>query len=266
MTDREMNKLMMFKAIRDFLIAIQDVIARIPAMPRLLAELVEKVAAIENTATKHASVAMGKTGIKIENEEKLLEQIRVKSSALYAFAKRHGRFEALAISEKSDWQYRVMRDEELIRAAEVLYKELRNVGPEFTDYGIGEAEIAEFRQSIDAFAKALGTRDSSRTERVLSRVELASLFNQVHVLLTDELDPMMELFRASDSQMYDNYMALRVTKALASRGRKENGKPDSPVNGNGSIPAAPESAVSGASTPLPASENPAPSMSDPQAG
>ena len=226
MNDRQVNRLMMFKAVRDFLHENAETLSAIPAMDRLIRELSEKVAAIQKTADTHATVHAGKTDVKYSAREALLEQLREKSSLLYSYARRYNRHETLALARRSDTEYRTLRDEELIHSGQVLFDEIRACSDALAEYGLSEQEIERFGDCIRNFDRALGERDSSKAIRTLSRTSLDSLFTEVGLLLSEELDPLMELYRSRDVRIFNTYRAYRVTKSLAVRYRKENGTAD----------------------------------------
>jgi hypothetical protein len=224
MTDNQLNRLMMFKAVRDYLEQNAETVSKIRILPEVVSVLSGKIALIESTAHKRQTVSAGKTDVKYEAQEQLIVQLTSLGAALFALANRSGRLETRALADRREWAYRKMRDEELIRAAEVILSELQTYAPELEAYGITSETLDLFRKSISAFDRALTVRDSSVTARTLGRSDLAQLFSAVRDLLNDELDPIIEMFRGSDPQFYDGYKALRVTKALAVRYRK-NGDP-----------------------------------------
>ena len=157
------------------------------------------------------------------------------NSVLSAWATSNKRLETKAIAAHSEADIRSMRDEALIQQARVVLAEVLAAGTDLARFGLPEARVEEFRQCITAFEHALGTRNSCATERKQSSSALEGLFATAMTLLHDEIDPLMEIFRASNPHFYDNYYAQRSIKALAVRYRPNGDK----VNGETSNNSAP---------------------------
>ena len=68
------------------------------------------------------------------------------------------------------------------------------------------------------YRNALG---SSVAERMGARTTMEDLFAKVNGILEEEIDPAMELIRASKTQFYNEYFALRVVKDTGVRHRPE---------------------------------------------
>ena len=147
------------------------------------------------------------------------------NSVLSAWATSNKRLETKAIAAHSEADIRSMRDEALIQQARVVLAEVLAAGTDLARFGLPEARVEEFRQCITAFEHALGTRNSCATERKQSSSALEGLFATAMTLLHDEIDPLMEIFRASN----------RSIKALAVRYRPNGDK----VNGETSNNSAP---------------------------
>jgi hypothetical protein len=232
MTDKQLNKLMMLKLVSDCMNENAESVATVPALAEGVAALNDDIGLLQNTAERKATITVGKTDIKHDAEETLIKQVKVMSAVLSAWSTRNKRLDTKALAAIRDYEVRAMRDEVLIRHARVLLAEAVSAGPDLAHFGMPEAKVEEFRQRINAFEKALVVRDTSVSTRTLSRSELEVVFTRISSLLLNELDPLMELFKASNPHFYESYHSLRSVKALATRYRS-SGKTDPAANGNG---------------------------------
>jgi hypothetical protein len=217
MNDRQLNKLMMFKGVRDCMQANDAIVATVPAVDERSKLLTKKITGLQEMADRKATVTVGKTDLKYEAEENLISEVSTMSSVLSVWATVNKRLETKAIAGVREYVLRTYRDEQLIAHARVIQAEARAAGAELAHFGMSEAKIEEFGMHIDAFEKALGTRDSAVNERVQTGDEIEAAFSEVTSLLVEQLDPLMEIFRTSHPHFYESYHSLRVIKALAVR-------------------------------------------------
>jgi hypothetical protein len=227
MNDRQINRLMMFRAVSDYLSANSDVISSIPALEKLAAKLKDKVSEIEDAAKKHSTITKGKTDAKLDAQERLIASVKAVSSALRTYAHHGGNFETKSVASVREYQLRTYRDEEQLRHATVILAELDAAASELVAYGITPEVLAEYRATVESFKRAILLRDGSVTERTVTHAGIAALILEAGAMLGEELDQMMQMIRAEHPKVYDGYRAVRVTKSLAVRYRK-NGEPVTP--------------------------------------
>jgi hypothetical protein len=119
---------------------------------------------------------------------------------------------------------RRMRDTDLAAAADATALLADRFTPELAEYGFDAAKIVLFRNRVDAYSESIGLRESSVGEHSGARAALLQLYDQVDELLKDDLDRLMELIKATEPQIYNQYFALRSVKELGVVHRKEQDK------------------------------------------
>ncbi|MCX6141585.1 MAG: hypothetical protein NTZ35_00045, partial [Ignavibacteriales bacterium] len=90
-----------------------------------------------------------------------------------------------------------------------LYELLDANADKLTEYGITPDIVASVRVRIDAFAEAIGKKESGVSDRTSARKNLHELFDETDALLTGQIDLMMEMFRKRETQFYNEYFQAR---------------------------------------------------------
>lgn len=81
--------------------------------------------------------------------------------------------------------------------------------------------ITDLKAKVEAYRTALGVRERSVAERMEARTTMQDHFYKIDEILEEEIDPAMELIRATNTQFYNEYFALRVVKDTGIRHRPE---------------------------------------------
>jgi len=178
-----------------------------------------------DAAKKHATITKGKTDTKLDAQERMIASVKAVSAALRTYAHHKGDLETKSVASVREYQLRIYRDEEQLRHATVILAELDAVASDLVAYGITPEVLSAYRATVEAFGRALLTRDASVSERTVTHATLAALIVEVGGLLGEELDPLMQMIRGEHPKVYDGYRSIRVTRSLAVRYRK-NAEPD----------------------------------------
>ena len=83
-----------------------------------------------------------------------------------------------------------------------------------TNYGIDEAKLSAIKTQIDKYAAALEGTEAVAADKTATRQSLSQAYDQADHVLYDMIDPLMEIFRSSDSYFYNQYFSARVIKDL----------------------------------------------------
>ena len=70
------------------------------------------------------------------------------------------------------------------------------------------------KTQIDKYAAALEGTEAVAGEKTATRQALSHAYDQADHGLYDMIDPLMEIFRSSDSDIYNQYFSARVIKDL----------------------------------------------------
>ncbi len=222
MQDYQINRLMMFRAVSDYLDANAEIINSIPALTELASTLKNKVSEIENAADKHSTVSKGKTNAKLEVQERLVMLVKAVGSALLTYAKQNNKPETATMAAMREWRFRSLRDEEQLRHATVILGQLDAAAVDLVRYGITTGVLEDYRATVQRFERAILDRDASVSERTVTHGNIAALILECGRLLAEELDHMMQMIRVSHPGFYDGYKSIRITKSLAVRYRKNS--------------------------------------------
>ena len=214
MTKREENKLTMYKAVLGMLKNNKAKTDTVVAFKTVEAQFSEAVENIETKHSKHQTVAKGAAQQKGVDEDELVDGIVTLGSLLYVLAVQKGDRTLQEIAKVTESQLKQKRDAELLsRARDIFEKAEANKG-ELANYGIDEAKLGAIKTQIDKYGGALEGTEAVAAEKTAARQALSQAFDQVDHVLYDKIDPLMEIFRTSDSDFYNQYFSARVIKDL----------------------------------------------------
>jgi hypothetical protein len=241
MTNDELNRLQMFRTVRDFLTSAADKLKGLLIFASLLERLVTGIKNIDDAARQLDGGSKGKTDVKREAAKRMHDLLHGVRAALYAFAKGIGDRELMARSKTRFWMLFKMRNESAIHSAERICEDAMHFQDQLLAYGIGPDEITALQNSISAVQNATGNRDQSQIDTVITRKDLKAMFTTTDELLRDEMDNVLARFRSTDPTFYNGYRNARQVKALGTRRSKkvEAAPSDGQAKQAGDTPAAP---------------------------
>ena len=210
MTKSEENKLSMLEAVYALLQGNTDKTATIPAFAEGETGLQTLIQKIKDTNSQFKNLAAGKTATKHAAEDSLVEAVLEVS--------RRNKDEELKVKAGINISdLRGMRDTELAGKCQDIATAAADMADELVNYGITADKLTELNNKIAAYQTALGAQESGLAERTAARQALSDLFKQTDELLKEELDSLMELFRNSETDFYNQYQAARVIRDLGIR-------------------------------------------------
>jgi len=145
-------------------------------------------------------------------------------AALFALALELGNVELQKKMELSERQFRALRDPEQIDYAKTILAEALTFEKELEESGVTKAILDDLDAHISGITNAKAKRDHSQLLRTNSTSDLEILFSTTRAFLKKTLDSLMEPFRISDPQFYNEYLLARQIKHLGIR----HNKPDQP--------------------------------------
>jgi hypothetical protein len=150
-------------------------------------------------------------------EEALISAVFKIASALFVLGVKTKNTDLIIKNKVTKSGLDVLREPLLVNKS----TEILTMGNEHKDallnYGITEVMLTEAKDALDAFQAAIGKQSDTHVNSVAERETLNVKFSTISSLLTDELDPMMELFEESDPLFYDGYQNARMIKDLGIR-------------------------------------------------
>jgi len=224
MTKKQENKRSMYGAVMATLDANNSIIAGVPALANAKADFDRLVKQIDERSIQKREALAGKKVIKDKAEEELIAATIKVSAAAVAFASRNRKIDLKAKADVTPSRLRQMRVTELVNKAIAIHDAAGEVITELTDYGINEQSLVDLNRMITVFDGAIKSREVSLADRSSAGIDLAKLFEDVDLLLKEQIDKLIELVKPDNKQFYDAFQAARVIKDLGIR-RKEKPSP-----------------------------------------
>lgn len=225
MTDRQENKLTMYKAVVNVAGSDTGTTSRVPAFADTLTRFQDLVSRIERTAREATTATAGKTVLKIATEGELIDKTVAVSSALSAFASQQrdvGLYEKAMVQRST---LRDLRDTEFPLHCKAIYELALGYEAELAQYGVSKEDIATLGDSISAFDTALTGQQGSTAIRTGGLKNLVELFGEADRILGEQMDKMVEVMRGYSREFYNRYFASRVIKDIGVRHEPEPPKP-----------------------------------------
>jgi hypothetical protein len=229
MNDKQENKLTMFEAVVNLLDSNTAKIASLTALTDLLTDFKDRVAEIKEKDLLANTAKTGNATAKASDRTALTEDAITIAAALFALgsATDDDRLKELAAYNKS--KFKSLRDTQL--AIDVTnIKNLADANAaQLTSYGITAPMIAALDTKLTAFNASMGARETGADVSTAAFGQLELKFKEADTLLKEQMDKIMEVFRNSDPQFYNEYKNSREIADLGVRHREEE-TPEEPVN------------------------------------
>ena len=209
MTKIHENKLTMYLAVDAVLQENAAKAASLPAFVLSITKFKELIGAIQTKSKEFNYAATGKTLIKAESEDILLEELIPAVSAVSAYAHVSGDTLLSVKTAVTEYSLRHFRDTEMISRANGLLEVVEENVDKLGDYGITAETVASIRRRIDAYAESIGKKESGVSERASVRKTLFDLFDEADELLSERIDALMQQFRKKETQFYYEYFQAR---------------------------------------------------------
>ncbi len=219
MTKDEENQLTMIESTTSLLDANADKLT-LPALKTAAGELDGVLLKIMEKVKETMTATAGKAQTKANAEDALLNELMVVAKGLLAYGYKVGNQEIIEKAKVTESQLRHTRDTEFVAKARTIEELARENTAELANFGITAESLDSLKGKIDSFEKALGDRESSVARRKGARLSFYDYLDQAKGLLENVIDNLMEPFRKSDPQFYNEYMEARVVKDVGLRHRE----------------------------------------------
>ncbi|MBN2545784.1 MAG: hypothetical protein JXB50_08310 [Spirochaetes bacterium] len=218
MTKRETNKYTMYKSLMTVLNGKKEKIEVVEGLKTASEELSEIIAKISETDNMYKNLTKGARDDKMSSKEALSASILKTANVLYVHAKKTDNF---PLKEKSDFtrsELKRIRENELLQKAKIVVEnaeqnagEITSIHKDFND------ELKNLKELLTAFEESIGKQSSKSTEKQASREALTEEFKTADDIIKEQLDPLIELIREKDIDLYNQYFAARTIKDLGVR-------------------------------------------------
>ncbi len=192
----------------------------LPALQSALGELDATIGKVKEKAGEMMTATAGKAQTKADAEDAVLNELMPLAKALRAYGSKAGNAEISERAKVTESQLRHMRDTEFVAKARTIHKAATEKVDQLGDFGITAEKLASLKTRIDSFEKALGERESSVAQRKGARLSFYDYLDQALTLLEEQIDNLMEPFKVSDPQFFNEYWGARVVKDVGLRHRQ----------------------------------------------
>jgi len=208
------NKLTMYLGVKAVLENNAGVTSAVPALGTVVGKFNSTIGTIQAKAKEFDLAVTGKAQVKQDAEDELIDALLPAAGCLAAYAHTTKSTELLAKATVTDSTFRRLRDTEIVTKAKGLLELIQGNAAKLGDYGVTADSVTELNEKIDAYAAALGQKESGYSDRASLRKALFDLFDEADTILDKQMDPIMEQFKKRETEFYDSYSVARSIKDI----------------------------------------------------
>lgn len=220
------NKLTMFLAVKEYLEDNAAATNAVPAFAVHSANFLTGIADIEAMVSKINTVTSGKTKVKHEALDALVEAVLPIAAALVSYGNEKKDTELVTKATVAEYSFRRLRDTLVIPKAREIVALGTEHAADLAESGITAEDLSDATAAIDAYAKALGKQGEGFSERSTAFDSLYALFDSTEEILTNHLDNLVTVIGRKDKGFLNGYLTARAVKHL--RGGNGGTEPPAP--------------------------------------
>ncbi len=229
MNDVLENKLTMYEAVVSLLDGNTAKLAPITALTPVVADFKDRILAIKEKDTLANTAKAGKTQTKTADEAALISDTVTIAAALYALGSATNDDRLKSLSKVTKSSLVALRDTQLAIDVTNIKNLADSYAAPLAGYGITAPMIAALETKVTKFSTSLGARETGSAVSTSAFQQLDVMFKEADILLKEQMDKTMEIFRTSDPQFYGEYKQSREIIDLGHR-FKTTDVPEPPVN------------------------------------
>ena len=220
MTSNQSNKYAMYSAAANVLKSHASRTTAIPAFAGSYDRFGGLLTQISDKDKERMGKTSGKVAAKDEAEDSLVMGVMIVSSGLTALARAKGNVQLKGAAHVAESPLRHARPSEQINIGKLTYDLAKANEEDLAQYGISSTMLEDLKTRIGAYETAVKDVASGLAERTGAKTAVSDLFVQADQVLREELDPMMQIFRVTDPEFYNDYRAARVIRDIGVRHNK----------------------------------------------
>jgi hypothetical protein len=232
MTQNQNNRFSMYSATAKVLSDNDTKISAVPALANAFGRFEGLLSQIRDKDKERSSKTPGKVAAKDEAEDALVMATIIVSSALAAFARVKGNAQLREAAHVTESTLRTVRMNEQLNIARVTYDLAKANAMELVGFGVSQTMLDDLKSRIAAYELAMKDVSSGMAERTGAKTAVSELFVQAYDVLKQELDPLMQIFRVTDPEFFNDFRAARVVKDIGVRHTKNNSTAKTPAAGS----------------------------------
>lgn len=217
MTDRQENKFSMYLATQAVLDNNNAVWAGTPAFVTAKGALDDAISGISKARQTQEKQTKGVTEDKSVAKEAAITKAVSVAAGTFAYASVTGNNTLKEQVNYSPTELRQSRDTILADRLRVIFNAASDNAAALVDYGIQAGDLTDLDALITAYEDVLEAPRTAIGERANATSELESLFDTADTILKEQLDKLVEIFKASALEFYNQYKSARVIVDLGRR-------------------------------------------------
>jgi len=225
MTDKQENKFSMYLASEDILDANNATWAGTPAFvsaKTLYSDVILRIGKARQVQEKETK---GVTEDKAQAREAAITKGITIAAATFAFASVTSNNTLKEQVNYSPSDLRLSRDTILVDRLRVIHNAANDYAADLVDFGVQAADLSDLDTLINKYADQVQNPRTAIGERSTATQELEALFVEGDTVLKEQLDKLIEIFKVSAPNFYNQYKSARVIVDL---GRGGSSDPDEP--------------------------------------
>ena len=220
MNSHEFNKMNMFTAVNAVLHLNSKAIAKIDMLSEASGRFDEKLAHISRRDARYTTVSAGATASKNNAADTLADLTLRIANALLVLGNITENEQLRTECRLNPSNLRHIRIINLVKICNRIGELARQYAAELPSYGISKQDISLHTETIESFRQKRDEQQQRLTEGKSARGMLYDDFTEANDILRNQIDPLMELVKHSDTGFYNQYRAARVIRDLHGRGSR----------------------------------------------
>jgi hypothetical protein len=222
MTDKQENYFSMFILLFAFLTKFSALVNTIPAFQRAVQKLGLLIEEIKKVDSSRPTIKSGKAEVKSTSKNSLVSAVYLVASSLYTYADEKNKPEIFNRVNKSESDYKRMRDTSLILEARELIKLTVGIETDLLDHGLTAEEIASVTSLAAEYEAAMQNLGESEAEGFTATKSVYQLIGEIKNLIDNQISVHVAKFRTKNPDFYSQYLsASRIIDAGVRHEKKE---------------------------------------------
>lgn len=210
MKQSQTNRVTMFKTTAGVLDENHSLWSGMAPLVTSVQEFEAKLAAIDGTAQKQETPTTGATVDKASARDALEEVLFLTCEALGVIGISGHDNDLVALTDFTPSTLHRLGDEELANRATTILEKANAKKPELATFQVTQTNIDELSQALQSFKDSKEKPRTVTANRTAETGSLESLIRDANGILRNQIDPMINLFRRSNSKFVAVYRSARV--------------------------------------------------------
>lgn len=226
MNSKQEAKLNMNRAVEQHIDDNAAIIAASPAFQTAFTKFKANIAAIQNVAQQKSAPLTGIAVDKINFKQTLCNQTVIVAGYIYAYAAANKNNTLKNEMDLSVTKLMRTRDEELAPRCQNVHAKGNALQADLADYGVTKPLLAGLQTAINNYAAQTPKPRTAVSNRKTATGNIAALFKENDEILADQMDRLIEQFRADHPDFVNTYFSTRIIVDPPAKSRKLNNAAD----------------------------------------